>query len=677
MTRHFAGKFRNLSAVAFFVALVAILITPASLAQMQAQTQTKNTGQASAESSAASASTAAITPAQVLQHSPLPGAGERQRFAIDDAQKKKSGFVSQDLVPQEQGNPLFVPGAFYASGGSGVVQVVLADVNHDGNLDMVVANEAGQANGDGSLGVLLGNGDGTFQPVVAYDSGGLYAASIAVADVNGDGKPDIIVANFCNAACSENEEGSVGVLLGNGDGTFQPVVTYGSGASDALGVAVADLNSDGKPDIVVTNCNSGELACWEGSGIVGVLLGNGDGTYQPVVTYSLSLLFDLAGADGVAIADVNQDGIPDLVVGTGDPGSGLGGVLAILLGNGDGTFRPGNVYQAGAYSPTLAPVVADVNGDGIPDLVAVNPAETVEVLLGMGGGLFSEAVSYDAGGSPGSVAVADVNGDGILDMIAWDSDSVAVLFGKGDGTFQLPVLFNPGGAGAAVADLTNDGKLDLIVSQGNYAGVLLNNRQGPPYISTTTALVSSENPAPRKQTIIYTATVTSQTGGTVTGTVTFQDGGHTIAIQTLTGNQASLSVYYKKGGSHAITAAYSGDAANNFSNSPTLLEGIGTLPFATRTKVKTSGSPSNYGQAVTFTATVSWVDGTVPDGETVAFLDGTNEIGTGTTANGIATFTTSALAVGTHMIEASYPGDPSFKASDGKIKQIVKGPGAH
>ena len=125
-------------------------------------------------------------------------------------------------------------------------------------------------NPNGWLGVLLGNGDGTFQAAVTYGSGGYSPSSVAVADVNGDGKPDLVVANSClGQNCDTN--GSVGVLLGNGDGTFQTAVTYGSGGEATSSVAVADVNGDGKPDMVVANrcvsygCQNG-VQLWSAAG---------------------------------------------------------------------------------------------------------------------------------------------------------------------------------------------------------------------------------------------------------------------------------------------------------------------------------------------------------------------------------------------------------------------------
>src|SRR5882672_7672491 len=125
-----------------------------------------------------------------------------------------------------------------------------------------------------------------FLPAVTYNSGGQGAMSVAVADVNGDGKPDLVVPNACSSSIGCSNTGPVGVLLGNGDGSFQPAVTYGSGGVTSSGigsVAIADVNGDGKPDLVVTNACGADSNCTNGS--IGVLLGKGDGGFQPAVTY--------------------------------------------------------------------------------------------------------------------------------------------------------------------------------------------------------------------------------------------------------------------------------------------------------------------------------------------------------------------------------------------------------
>jgi hypothetical protein len=161
--------------------------------------------------------------------------------------------------------------------------------------------------------LLVGNGDGTFQAAVTYNSGGYLSASVSVADVNGDSKPDLIVANGCADSTCDN--GSAGVLLGNGDGTFQSAVNYSSGGQAAFfssagpaQVAVADVDGDGKPDLVLTNPCAPSTFCDDGA--VSVLLGNGDGTFQTAVAY----VSDGYEACSLAVADLNGDGKPDLIV---------------------------------------------------------------------------------------------------------------------------------------------------------------------------------------------------------------------------------------------------------------------------------------------------------------------------------------------------------------------------
>src|SRR5882757_9422295 len=200
-----------------------------------------------------------------------------------------------------------------------------------------------------------GSGPLFFMPVVDYSSGGFGPASVAVADVNGDSKPDLIVANPCTDGTCQGS--SVGVLLGNGDGTFGTVATYASGGNKTYSVVVADVNRDGKPDLVLTNFCTGSNCLPPAT--VGVLLGKGDGTFQPAATYNSA-----EDSNALAVADVNRDGKADILVIGPDK-------VAVLRGNGDGTFQSAVKYSLGSEVGSSV-AVADVNGDGKPDLLLGN-----------------------------------------------------------------------------------------------------------------------------------------------------------------------------------------------------------------------------------------------------------------------------------------------------------------
>jgi hypothetical protein len=402
--------------------------------------------------------------------------------------------AAHEATPAQASGLNFAPAVAYDSDGDLADSVAVADVNGDGKLDLLVTN------GGSSVGVLLGNGDGTFQTAVTYGSGGINPYSVAVADVNGDGKPDLVVGNEGNYNCSG---GAVGVLMGNGDGTFQTALTYCSGGISAQSVAVADVNGDGKPDLLVANRCGASGCSVSVDGSVGVLLGNGDGTFQTAVTYGSGGNQD----QSMAVADVNGDGKPDLVVANCSDSNCISGRVGILLGNGDGTFQTAVPYGSGG-SLARSVAVADVNGDGKPDVLVANYDGTVGVLLGNGDGTFQAAVTYPSGGTNvASVAVGDVNGDGKPDVAVanFGSSSVSVLLGNGDGTFQTAVTYGSGGyqdQSVAVADVNGDGKPDLVVSNYCDSSGDCNNNKGTVGVlintsltATTTALTSSQNPS--------------------------------------------------------------------------------------------------------------------------------------------------------------------------------------
>jgi hypothetical protein len=222
--------------------------------------------------------------------------------------------------------------------------------------------------------VLLGNGDGTFQPAVSYSSGGYGAASVAAGALHDDGILDLVVANI-----EGGYGGAVGVLLGNGDGTFQPAVNYSSGKTTPYSVGLGDLRGNGILDIVIANI--GNHAKTGNHSPIGVLLGNGDGGFQPVVTYLASGVqyYITANPDSLAVGDVNGDGIPDVVVVeecgkvkySYPPACLETGKVNVMLGNGDGTFQKPALYAPGGFEGSTV-AIADVNGDGRPDLIVTS-----------------------------------------------------------------------------------------------------------------------------------------------------------------------------------------------------------------------------------------------------------------------------------------------------------------
>jgi FG-GAP-like repeat len=320
---------------------------------------------------------------------------------------------------------------------------------------------------------------------------GQSPTSVAIGDFNSDGRPDVVVANA--------RDNSASVYLGNGDGTFVPAARspvrvnrnpfptpclFTKCGSVPLAVAVGDFNGDGTQDLAITNIPLNDL-CSIGSvlgGIcssVAVLLGNGDGTFQD------SNQFDPGGRlpTSVTTGDFNNDGKQDLVV-TNLKSS----TISILLGDGSGrSFTHASRSPVSVGRGPAWVTKGDFNGDGTLDLAVANADEgTVTILLGNGNGTVSPAAGspFDAGARPIFIAVADVNRDGKVDLAVADyTDSVvSILLGHGDGTVGTPARFGVGAhpSSIAVADYDTDGNLDLAVANrlGGSLSILKGNGRG-------------------------------------------------------------------------------------------------------------------------------------------------------------------------------------------------------
>jgi len=608
-----------------------------------------------------------------------PAVHVNQANATRDAHTPPARVEAQP-VPAALMPPIsFAQVATYNSGlsGGGGGSVAIADLNGDGNLDLVVTN------GTDMFSVLLGNGNGTFQAPVLYSSGGPLAESVAMADLNGDGKLDVVLAGYL-----AGRDGAVAVLLGKGDGTFQAPVAYSTGAGGVgESVAIADLNGDGYADLVVASeCLTPGCSHGASPGGVSVFLGNGDGTFQTPLDYG-SGGWD---ATSVAIADLNGDGYPDLAVSNlcqlsaNCPVEGAPpGELSVLLGNGDGTFQAPVSYSSGGSWATSVAIGALSDG-GDPDLVATNfylPEASVGVLLGNGTGIFQAPMTY-AETSPfaNSVAIADVNGDGYLDLVVANmcevgnegcgrpgyDGGVAVLLGNGDGTFQNPIIYSSGGPDAvsvAVADVNGDGRPDLVVLSST-VGVLLNKSS----YSTRTVLASSPNPSLVNQTVTLTATITSTPRVPNGEVVTFYNGAGTIlGTGTTTNGVASLTTSFPNPKTYTIKGTYSRDPFHKAS-SGTVKQVVALYPSTTT--LSSSPNPSTSGQAVTLTATVSSGAAGGPTG-TVTFKNGTTYLGTTPLSAGTAILTKFELPVGTLTIGAYYSGDTLSGKSSGTTTQTV------
>jgi hypothetical protein len=358
----------------------------------------------------------------------------------------------------EQRNLLsFAPAVNYPISNSDLDRIAAGDFSGNHRPDLAMTDVRRNA-----VDILLNRGNGTFGSPVFYPLNGL-PSGIAVGDFNGDGKLDLVVA--------DESFGTIAVLLGNGDGTFQNPSYYPAASVEdgPAAVAVGDFNGDGKLDVAVAVFRGSQSS---------VLLGKGDGTFGPPIRFESDQF--IGQVRFVTTADLNHDGKLDLVTAVNQPD-----IVQVLLGNGDGTFQPPVAYQAGPTPVCIS--VGDFNGDGNLDLAVVNPFNnTVNILLGKGDGTFQPATSFSESLTPVWIAAGDFNKTGRLDLAIanYGSGNVSVLPGNGDGTFQAPQSYGTDAhsTALAVADFNGDGTLDVAVAN-SFSGdvsVLLNQTGLPP-----------------------------------------------------------------------------------------------------------------------------------------------------------------------------------------------------
>ena len=553
------------------------------------------------------------------------------------------------------GDGTFQTGVYYGSaaapnGSNANVQpraATIADVNGDGKADIVVSNRDGS-----DVTVLLGHGDGTVTvPTVGYAVGGYPRHPPLVGDFNGDGLPDILVAD---------DEFSYVYLKGYGDGTFRSALNYyaehnGFGEN----IVSADLNGDGKPDFVMSNC------CDTNVGVT-VFLSRPDGSLQPGVNYGSG-----GNLDSVVVADFNGDGKLDIAA-----ADRSAVVVRLFFGSGNGTFTPGSTTFSTSTSEAspYGMVGGDFNHDGKLDLAVCNGFD-IGVLLGDGAGNFSAPTNYSLSQFARDVTAADVNGDGYLDLIAplnaSASNGIALFLGKSDnsGTFNAETDVAAGfnyNYSAAVADLNGDGKVDLAftveeTSNGQGVAVALGNGDGtfqtPTLFPTSLQDANIDRPYPSylkifdlngdgKPDLILTnaeygtvATLFGVGDGTFSAPLEYPSGGYAFGL--------ALADVNGDGATDVITAG------DDFLGATVLLNnsGSGTLPTFTvgavsSTATVPAGTPASYTLNLTgqngYSGTVTFACSGLPAKATCSFNPASVAVSGSTPFTTTLTITTTA-----------------------------------
>ncbi len=378
-------------------------------------------------------------------------------------------IVSSVSTLSGNGNGTFSTGISLETGSSTASQVLLSDIDSDGNSDIVTANTT-----DGTVTYFTGNGNGTFNAAQTLYVGG-QVSSIALSDVDGDGNTDIL-------ATSTNGSGEVQLFTGNGNSTFNAAATFSASGDSAISkVITADLDGDGSADIITDGNNS-----------INVQYGNGDGTFAAETIYNTGS----AGITDFIASDIDGDGSLDIVI-----ASNGGDTVQRMMGNGDRTFEAAITEASGANYEGLA--LGDLNNDGTDDIVASDSTNSeVDILLGNSSVILTPSGGNGSGGfatgdTPTSIAAGDIDGDGITDFITADSidNTLSFLAGNGDGTFAARATLNGGNTPGAVTltDINGDGNLDIVSSASGAGEVLIQTGNGDGTFNLTTTFSGTTN----------------------------------------------------------------------------------------------------------------------------------------------------------------------------------------
>jgi Bacterial Ig-like domain (group 3)/FG-GAP-like repeat len=652
------------------------------------------------------------------------------------------------LLGQGNGN-FHAPAMITAKNGAASGVLAVGDVNNDGHLDVVTTNQGGQSE------VFLGNGNGTFREQNSFDDGTLVdgggESQLLLADLYGKGKLDLVVASFG----FEDQPTTLVWLQGNGDGTFSNPKTRVAGFDPSY-VEAADMNGDGKVDLVVGNAfsNSVTVMLNRGSGnftstlnnyTTGYLLNdlftptpgllsiadlNGDGKPDLVLASAtgVNVLLNLGGGvlhapasvevgqftNQVLATDFNRNGDLDLAVVTAGMSGYIYGDVNVLFGNGSGSFT-GNVsaLQQGDYPGIGAMALGYFDGNGTPDIAAYGwGKQGIYQSYSLSNGSFSEGPLLDLANPPAYLCAGDFNHDGYSDLAVLDGNEIDIYLNKHDGTYSGPVSYTVGLNPLYVlaGDLNKDGKLDLVTANhgSNDVSVLLGKGDGTFY-------AAKSYPAGDQPNVVTTGDFNRD------GKVDLAVGGNKVSILRGIGNgtfSAPVSYAAKYPVTYLAQADLNGKGIGDLlavstefgANTPTanlylfpgkgdgtfsspVIVGAGEAPYwltvgdfngdgaqdvvvsdtyssaltlllnqrGTLITLKSSAATVKAGQTITFTATVSAsVPGSGGPTGTVTFNDGSKTIGTAQLGGGKATFATAHLGVGTHSVSASYAGNASF-----------------